>query len=109
MNRVLSPEACIYSRAHPNCQVAFVKKDRLLTSMSSLDSIYEFGHFRLDPTEQVLFCAGKPVPVTLKAFAVLRVLVEHNGHLVTRNDLMRQVWLDAYVEEGNLSQAVCAL
>jgi DNA-binding winged helix-turn-helix (wHTH) protein len=72
-------------------------------------AIYDFGHFRLDPTEQVLLCAGKPVRLTLKAFAVLCVLVENNGHLVTKDHLISEVWLDAHVEEGNLSQAICAL
>lgn len=72
-------------------------------------AIYDFGHFRLDPDEEVLFCAGKPVHLTLKAFAVLLILVENNGHVVTKGELMRQVWPDASVEEGNLSQAISAL
>ena len=71
--------------------------------------VYEFGHFRLDPAEEVLFCAGKPVHLTLKAFGVLRVLVENSGHVVTKDELTRQVWPDAFVEEGNLSQAISAL
>jgi|SRR5712692_5227538 len=71
--------------------------------------VYEFGHFRLDPAEQVLFCASKPVRLTLKAFGVLHILVENAGHLVTKDELMRQVWPDAFVEEGNLAQAISAL
>src|SRR5437016_14152544 len=77
--------------------------------MRGSEPVYEFGHFHLDAGEQVLFCAGKPVHLTLKAFAVLRVLIENNGHLVTKEELMRQVWPEAYVEEGNLSQAISAL
>ncbi len=71
--------------------------------------VFEFGHFRLDAAEQVLFCAGKPMQLTLKALAVLLVLVENSGHLVTKEELMRRVWPDAFVEEGNLPQAICAL
>jgi DNA-binding winged helix-turn-helix (wHTH) protein/Flp pilus assembly protein TadD len=71
--------------------------------------VYEFGHFRLDVAERVLFCAGKPMRLTIKAFEVLLVLVENSGHLVTKDELMRRVWLDAVVEEGNLAQAVSAL
>lgn len=72
-------------------------------------AIYEFGHFRLDPSEEVLFCAGTPVHLTLKAFAVLRILVENTGHLVTKDELMREVWPDAHVEDANLAQAISAL
>ena len=68
--------------------------------------IYEFGHFRLDPAEGVLLCAGKPVRLTLKAFAVLRILVEKSGHLVTKDELIQKVWPDAFVEEANLTQAI---
>ena len=71
--------------------------------------IYEFGHFRMDPAEEVLFCAGKPVHLTLKAFAVLRILVEKTGHLVTKDELMGRVWPDAQVEDANLAQAISAL
>src|SRR6266550_54375 len=81
----------------------------LLTNMRHSQSVYEFGHFRLDPAEEVLFCAGKPVHLTLKAFAVLRILVENNGHVVTKGELMRQVWPDAFVEDVNLAQAISAL
>ncbi len=77
--------------------------------MRASRSVYEFGHFHLDAGEQVLFCAGTPVPLTQKAFAVLRVLVKNGGHLVTKDELMRQVWPEACVEEGNLSQAISAL
>ena len=77
--------------------------------MRGSEPVYEFGHFHLDAGEQVLFCAGKAVHLTQKAFAVLRVLLENSGHLVTKEALMRQVWPEAYVEEGNLSQAIAAL
>jgi len=49
------------------------------------------------------------VRLTLKAFGVLHILVENAGHLVTKDELMRQVWPDAFVEEGNLAQAISAL
>lgn len=77
--------------------------------MTDSQPVYEFGHFRLHTAEQVLFCAGKPLRLTLKAFAVLLILVENSGHVVTKAELMRQVWPDAFVEEGNLAQAISAL
>ncbi len=109
MNRVLSLQARMFASITLRSLSGLARRKVSSRKMRVRHSIYEFGHFRLNLTEKVLSCAGKPVQLTLKAFAVLSVLVEHNGHLVTRDDLMRQVWLDASVEEGNLSQAICAL
>src|SRR2546425_6628127 len=71
--------------------------------------VYDFGRFRLDTCERVLFCADEPVHLTLKAFAVLRVLVENAEHVVEKEELMRQVWHDAVVEDDNLTHAVSEL
>ena len=51
--------------------------------------VYDFGRFRLDTCERVLFCADEPVHLTLKAFAVLRVLVENAGHVVEKEAFIR--------------------
>src|SRR5690242_9971729 len=72
----------------------------------SAKQIYEFGPFRLDPAERLLLREGKAVPLTPKAFDTLVVLVEESGHLVRKDDLMKRVWPDAFVEEVNLSQNV---
>ncbi len=71
--------------------------------------VYDFDRFRLDPTEQVLWCSGKPVQLTPKAFAVLRVLVERAEHLIEKHELMQTVWADSVVEEANLPQTICML
>ena len=70
---------------------------------------YEFGSFRLDPAEHVLLRDGRPVPLTPKVFDVLRVLVEHSGHLVEKDVLLKEVWPDSFVEEGALSRSVSIL
>lgn len=70
---------------------------------------YTFGPFRLDPNERVLFHTDRPVPLTPKARDLLLVLVERHGHIVDKNDLMRIVWPDAFVEENNLTQNVSVL
>jgi TolB-like protein/Tfp pilus assembly protein PilF len=64
---------------------------------------YEFGPFRLDPTERVLTRDGRPVPLTLKAFDTLLVLVENSGRLVTKEHLLKTVWRDSFVGDGVLS------
>lgn len=70
---------------------------------------YEFGRFRLDATERVLLRDGELVPLTPKVFDILLALVEHGGHLVEKDDLMKRVWPDSFVEEGNLTQNVSLL
>ena len=49
---------------------------------------------------------GRPVPLTPKAVEILLVLVEKAAHLVDKDDLMKRVWPDAFVEEGNLNKNV---
>ena len=71
--------------------------------------VFEFGPFRLDCAERVLLRDGQPVPLTLKAFDVLMVLVEKNGHLVEKDELMNRVWSGSFVEEGNLKVTVSML
>jgi DNA-binding winged helix-turn-helix (wHTH) protein/Tol biopolymer transport system component len=64
---------------------------------------FEFGEFLLDAKEKVLLRDGKPLPITPKAFRLLLVLVENHGHLVEKDRLMKSVWADIFVEEGNLT------
>ena len=52
---------------------------------------------------------GKPVPLTPKAALILCVLVENRGKLVERAEIMRRVWPDVVVEEGNLTVTIFAL
>jgi Tol biopolymer transport system component/DNA-binding winged helix-turn-helix (wHTH) protein len=70
---------------------------------------FEFGPFVLDPSEQTLLRDGRPVPLTPKVFEVLRVLVEHAGHLVDKETLLKEVWPDSFVEEGALNRSVSVL
>jgi DNA-binding winged helix-turn-helix (wHTH) protein len=71
--------------------------------------LYEFGPFRLDTAEQQLLRDGKPVPLTPKAFETLVALVQRRGHLVGKDELMKAVWSDAFVEESNLTNNVYTL
>src|ERR1700687_1318826 len=71
--------------------------------------IYEFGSFRVDPAKQLLLHDGEPVPLTPKAFQLLLVLVRHGNEIVTKDELMKSVWPDTFVEETNLSRNIFAL
>ena len=71
----------------------------------------EFAQFRLDTLNQSLWRrldTGKDerIPLTAKAFAVLRYLVEHAGRLVMRNELLDAVWPGASVEPGVLDNQI---
>ena len=71
--------------------------------------LYEFGPFRLDVAEQRLLRDGEPVALTPKVFETLVALVERRGHLVGKDELMKAVWADAFVEESNLTNNVYTL
>ena len=70
---------------------------------------YEFGPFLLDPDEKVLLRSGSVVSLTPKAFDTLAVLVARNGHLVEKDELIKLLWPDSFVEENSLSQNVYLL
>jgi DNA-binding winged helix-turn-helix (wHTH) protein/Tfp pilus assembly protein PilF len=70
---------------------------------------YEFGPFRLDPSERTLRRGDQPVPLQPKLFETLCALVERSGHLVEKDEMLKIVWPDAFVEEGSLTRAVSRL
>ena len=70
---------------------------------------FEFGVFRMDPAKQLLLRVGEPVPLTPKAFQLLLALVRRSDEVVSKDDLMKAVWPDTYVEETNLSRNIFAL
>ena len=71
--------------------------------------IYAFGPFRFDAQERLLFRDNQPVPLTPKVADTLHVLLQNAGHLVDKDELMRRIWPDASVEEGNLNKNVFVL
>ena len=72
-------------------------------------ALYEFGRFRCDPAEHLLFCDGKPVSLSPKAFEILILLIKSNGRLLTKDELMQKVWPDTFVEDANLTINISAL
>jgi DNA-binding winged helix-turn-helix (wHTH) protein/tetratricopeptide (TPR) repeat protein len=59
----------------------------------------QFHSFRLDPINQCLWRGDQRVPITPKAFDVLRYLVEHPGRLVTQEEILEAVWPETYVNQ----------
>ena len=74
-----------------------------------INHIYEFGEFQLQTAERLLLREGKPISLTPKAFETLLILVQSSGHVVEKDELMKRVWADAFVEEANLARNVWAL
>jgi Tol biopolymer transport system component/DNA-binding winged helix-turn-helix (wHTH) protein len=65
--------------------------------------LYEFGEFRLDTQEKILMRGDQPVALTPKVFELLSVFVENYGRLLGKDELMKKIWADSFVEEGNLT------
>lgn len=72
-------------------------------------SVYEFGPFSLDAGTRRLLRDGQHVPLTVKTFDILLLLVQRRRELVTKEDLMSAVWSDQFVEENNLTVRMSAL
>ena len=70
---------------------------------------YLFDGFRVDAQERILFKENREVPLTPKVFDTLLVLLENSGHVLTKKELMQQVWPDSFVEENNLAQNISIL
>ena len=72
-------------------------------------SAYRFGPFQLDVRERRLSRGTEVIPLRLKVFDTLCVLVENTGRLVTKQELLDAVWPDAAVEENNLNHNISVL
>ncbi|HJT65451.1 MAG TPA: tetratricopeptide repeat protein [Pyrinomonadaceae bacterium] len=59
--------------------------------------------------DRVLLREGELVPLTPKVFDILLVLVQSSGQVVAKDDLMKRVWPNTFVEEGNLTQNISLL
>jgi DNA-binding winged helix-turn-helix (wHTH) protein len=70
---------------------------------------YEFGPFRFDLEEHTLWRDGRPVPLPPKAMETLFLLLRNAGRLVDKDKLMKEVWHEAFVEEGNLNKNIFLL
>ena len=69
----------------------------------------QFGPFLFDRKERVLQRGGETVPLTPKAFDLLAAFVAQPGRLLTKDELLKQVWPDTFVEESNLAYHVFVL
>jgi hypothetical protein len=68
-----------------------------------------FGPFRLNPTRRVLLRDGKPLRLGSRALDLLIALVDNGKDLISKEDLLKRVWPDTFIEEANLRVHVAAL
>jgi DNA-binding winged helix-turn-helix (wHTH) protein/pimeloyl-ACP methyl ester carboxylesterase len=71
--------------------------------------VYQFGPFRLNLQERELRRQRELVALTPKAFDTLVVLVQNSGRVIEKDDLMKRVWPDTFVEEANLAVNISVL
>jgi len=72
-------------------------------------NLLEFGDFCLDPGRRLLFREKQPIQLQPKAFDTLLALVQNSERVVSKDELMKLVWPDAFVEESNLTQNIFVL
>jgi Tol biopolymer transport system component/DNA-binding winged helix-turn-helix (wHTH) protein len=77
--------------------------------IQQIGHFYEFGSFRLDIRERILLRDGHHVPLPPKALDTLIVLVENGGHILEKDELLKRIWPDTFVEEGNLAKKISDL
>jgi DNA-binding winged helix-turn-helix (wHTH) protein/tetratricopeptide (TPR) repeat protein len=70
---------------------------------------YEFGPFKLNVAQRTLTRDGNVISLPPKATDILLVLLQNPGELVHKEYLMKEVWPDSFVEEGNLTQNIFTL
>ena len=76
---------------------------------SVVRQLLEFGPFRVDPEQRLLLRDEEPVPLSPKTFDLLLILVLRSGQVVLKDDLMKLLWPNTFVEESNLGQQVFQL
>jgi TolB-like protein/DNA-binding winged helix-turn-helix (wHTH) protein/thioredoxin-like negative regulator of GroEL len=71
--------------------------------------VYQFGAFRLDEGDRLLYRNGELVALTPKAFDTLLLLVANSGHVLPKDEMMKRLWPDTFVEEATLAQYISLL
>jgi DNA-binding winged helix-turn-helix (wHTH) protein len=73
------------------------------------ETCFEFGPFKVIASERGLLRAGQPVPLTPKEFETLHTLLRAAGRLVTKEQLIKEVWPDTFVGDGSISRNISVL
>jgi eukaryotic-like serine/threonine-protein kinase len=71
--------------------------------------LYLFDEFELSRSRRTLLRNGQPVPLLPKTFEVLSCLVSNPGRIVAKDEILKSVWPESFVEENNLTQHISLL
>ena len=71
--------------------------------------VFHFDEFTLEVQERRLLRGAEVVRLSPKAYDMLVALVQQRGRLVTKDELLRRLWPESFVEEGGLTVHVSAL
>jgi DNA-binding winged helix-turn-helix (wHTH) protein/Flp pilus assembly protein TadD len=71
--------------------------------------LYEFGPFQINTRERMLLRDGKRIPLKPKVYETLIALITNSGRVLEKEELIKQVWPDTFVEENNLTGNIFAL
>lgn len=77
--------------------------------MSRQQTTYHFGPFRLDPQTRQLFRDEEPIPLPRKTWEILRLLIQRPGELISKQEILDQIWPELATEEGYVSQHISLL
>lgn len=76
---------------------------------NQISNLYEFGSFRFDNRSKILWRGEDIISLPPKALDVLSLLIENEGRLVSKQEILKTVWADTFVEEGVLTQNIYKL
>jgi TolB-like protein/DNA-binding winged helix-turn-helix (wHTH) protein/Tfp pilus assembly protein PilF len=74
-----------------------------------MNPCYRFGPYRLDAEDRLLYRGAEVVPLPPKVFDTLLIFVSSHGRVLTKEELLKQLWPDSFVEEGTLTQYISLL
>jgi DNA-binding winged helix-turn-helix (wHTH) protein/Tfp pilus assembly protein PilF len=73
------------------------------------EGMFQFGEFQIDPLARTLRREEGIVTLNRRAFDVLLYLVQNPGRVLTRDELLKNVWPETFVDENSLAQSISAL
>ena len=77
--------------------------------MNKERKFYEFDGFRLDVEDKTLWHGQEKISLPLKAVEMLTLLVENRGRTVTKDEILKTLWQDTFVDENILAVTVSSL
>src|SRR5919199_5383210 len=78
-------------------------------TQSDIDMRYVFGDYRLDTQHYELRYRNQPIKLRPKVFNVLSYLIAHRDRVVSKDELLEQVWPNQFIGDGSLNACLMAV